>query len=237
MISGKRIVAVIPARGGSKRLPRKNVLELAGKPLIAWTIEAALDSKYIDRVLVSTDDDEIKLISKQFGAEVPFDRPKQLASDEASSESVLLHTLDDLECSGDTYQFVVMLQPTSPLRKSEDIDSSIEFLEEKAADAVISVCKSLHSPLWSNTLPKDFNMSNFIGRDIKGKRSQDLPDYYQLNGGVYVCSVSAFRKEKSLFINDNIYAYVMRQSRSIDIDNWIDYKMAEMLIKEEERVQ
>ena len=177
-----RFLAIIPARGWSKRLPKKNILELHEKPLIAYTIESALKSKYINKVVVSSDDDETLEISKSFGAEF-IKRPGELASDTATTFDAIKHTIDNLE----EYEYVVLLQPTSPLRNEKHIDEAIEFLEEKQADAIVSVCEMDHSPLWSNTLPKDGNMNNFLRDEVLNKRSQDLEKYYRLNGAVYIC--------------------------------------------------
>jgi len=124
----------------------------------------------------------------------------------------------------------VLLQPTSPLRNEKHIDEAIELLEKKKADAVISVCETDHSPLWSNTLPEDLNMSNFLRDEIKNKRSQDLPKFYRLNGAIYICKTDKFLEEKTFFIKNNIYAYIMDRKSSIDIDDEIDFKLAKVLI-------
>ena len=152
MIDNKKILAIIPARGGSKRLPRKNILNLAGKPLIAWTIEAALGSKYIDDVIVSTDDNEISTVAKKYGAKVPFIRPDKFSSNHASSISVVLHAIEFFQKADERYDYVVLLQPTSPLRTVKNIDESIELLQQKKCDAIVSVCNVDHSPLWCNTM-------------------------------------------------------------------------------------
>jgi len=230
MIDNKRILAVIPARGGSKRLPRKNVLNLSGKPLISWTIEAALGSKYIDRVVVSTDDDEIASISKKHGADVPFIRPDELATDKATSINVVLHLLKQLEVNGEYYDFIMLLQPTSPLRTIQNIDESVELLMSSNSDAVISVCEAEHSPLWCNTIPEDGDLSNFINKSIVNKRSQDLDKYYRLNGAIYLCDIRRLKEEKTFFQNSNCHAYKMEQEQSVDIDNKVDLLLAEMLI-------
>ena len=158
MINNNKILAVITARAGSKRLPDKNILDLAGKPLIAWTIEPAKQSKFIDKIIVSTDSIKIKNISEKYGVEVPFIRPKELASDSASSISVLKHAILFYK---NKFDYIVLLQPTSPLRKTLDIDNAIKMLGEKT-EAIVSVCETEHSPLWTNVLPKDLSMSNFI---------------------------------------------------------------------------
>ena len=152
MINGKSVLAVIPARGGSKGLPRKNIKDLAGKPLIAWSIDAAKKSKYIDRCIVSTDDKSVAETSKQHGSIVPFMRPPELATDDANSNDVILHALEML---GDPYDIVMLLQPTSPLRKSEDIDHALEFVQGNNVPTVVSVCSSNKPLHWHFTLESD----------------------------------------------------------------------------------
>ena len=231
MISGKRLLAIIPARSGSKRLPRKNILDLAGKPLIAWTIEAALESKYIDRIVVSTDSKEISSISRKYGADVPFMRPDELATDETTSIDVVLHQLDQLEECNDSYSYVILVQPSSPLRTAENIDESVELLKSRNSDAVISVCKVEHSPLWCNTIPADGSLLNFLDDSILNKRSQDLNQYYRLNGAIYLCNIKLLKKEKNFFLKSNSIAYKMNEEQSIDIDSKNDFMCASMQIE------
>ncbi len=221
----KTFLAIIPARGGSKRLPRKNILDLCGKPLIAWSIEAALKSKYISKVVVSSDDEEILNISSKFGADI-IKRPYELANDTATTFDAIKHTINNLE----KYDYIVLLQPTSPLRNENQIDEAIELLEEKKADAIVSVCEMDHSPLWSNTLPKDGNMNNFLRDEVLNKRSQDLEKYYSLNGAIYICKTDKLLENKSFFLKDNIFAYIMDRKSSIDIDEEIDFEIAKVLI-------
>ncbi len=230
MINGKRILAIIPARGGSKRLPQKNILELSGKPLIAWTIEAALASKYIDRVVVSTDSDKIAHISKIYGADVPFLRPNSLATDKSASIDVVLQLLDKLELIDDYYDYIILLQPTSPLRTTMNIDESIMMLMDRKCDAIISVCEAEHSPLWSNIIPENGNLSNFLDESILNKRSQDLDKYHRLNGAIYFCDSIRIKKEKTFFFNSNCIAYRMTQEQSIDIDTQLDFLKAEFFM-------
>jgi len=225
-INDKTFLAIIPARGGSKRLPRKNILDLVGKPLIVWSIEAGLKSKYIDKVIVTSDDNEILGIAKQFGS-YTIKRPEVLANDVATSFDAIKHTIENVE----KYDYVVLLQPTSPLRTSEQIDQAIELMESKKADAVISVCEMDHSPLWSNTLPHDDNMSNFLRDEVKNKRSQDLEKYYRLNGAIYICDTDKLLGKKSFLLKENIFAYKMDRESSVDIDEKIDFQFAEILIK------
>lgn len=226
MYHSKTFLAIIPARGGSKRLPRKNVLDLAGKPLVSWSIEAGLNSKYVDKVIVTSDDEEVLKISKQFGAEI-IKRPEELANDASATFDAIKHTIENLE----RYEFIVLLQPTSPLRNEKHINEAIELLHVKNADAIISVSKVEHSPLWSNTLPEDRSMSHFIQDEIKNKRSQDLGEYYRLNGAIYICRTEKLLNEKTFFIKDNIFAYEMDRACSIDIDEEEDFHLAQIRLR------
>ncbi len=234
MHQGKTFLAIIPARGGSKRLPRKNVLDLGGKPLIAWSIEAARSCPFVDEVLVTTDDDEIAEVAKLYGANVPFLRPASLASDTATSFDTIRHAIDFYKHElGKEFDFVVLLQPTSPLRASLEVSNAIDLLSQKDADAIISVCEVDHSPLWMNTLPSDLSMDKFLRDEVKNVRSQDLPRNYRLNGAIYICRTSRLLTEMSFFISDNIFAYIMKKDVSVDIDDLSDFKMAQCLISEQ----
>ncbi|MGE4444807.1 MAG: acylneuraminate cytidylyltransferase family protein, partial [Candidatus Altimarinota bacterium] len=216
----KTFLAIIPARGGSKRLPRKNILDLCGKPLISYSIEAGLKSKYISKVVVTSDDNEILTISKEYGA-VTINRPEYLANDTATTFDALEHTINSLE----KYDYIVLLQPTSPLRNEKHIDEAIALLNEKDANAVISVCETEHSPLWCNTLDEELNMSNFLSKEILNKRSQDLPKYYRINGAIYICKTEELLKNKGFFLKDKVFAYIMDKKDSVDIDEEIDFKL------------
>ena len=227
MVKGERCLAIILARGGSKRVPRKNILNLCGKPLVAWSIEAAQKSKYIDTVVVSSDDDEILEIAKSFGA-IPLHRPEIFSNDTATSFDAVTHVLEHIK----GYTYTILLQPTSPLRNENHITDAIELLKEKEADAVVSVCEVDHSPLWSNTLPDNRSMKHFLGDEVKNRRSQDLEIYYRLNGAIYICQTKKLLEEKSFFLKDNIYAYVMDRESSIDIDEEIDFKIASLFMEE-----
>ncbi len=232
MINGEKVLAIIPARGGSKRLPGKNILPLKGKPLIAWSIEAALNSIFIDKVVVSTDDIEIAEISQKYGAAVPFTRPENLSNDTASSIDVVIHTIDMLALSDEVYDIVVLLQPTSPLRTTEHINQAFNKYVEQDANGVVSVCEAEHSPIWCNTLPADNSLKSFLPEKYKNVRSQDLPTYFRLNGAVYIASISALKKSNSFIQGDKIFAYEMSTKASVDIDSEIDFKLAEFLAKE-----
>lgn len=225
MHNGKTFLAIIPARGGSKRLPRKNILDLAAKPLIAWSIEAGLQSNYIDKVIVTSDDDEILDIAKQYGSDT-IKRPDELANDTATSFDAIKHTIDNVE----RYDYVILLQPTSPLRTAKHIDEAIELLASKKANAIVSVSEMDHSPLWNNTLPDDGSMSNFIREEVKNKRSQDLKTYYRLNGAIYLTKIDKLLEEKSFLLTKNAFAYQMDRENSVDIDEEMDFKLAGLLI-------
>lgn len=225
MSSRRKYLAIIPARGGSKRLPKKNILDLGGKPLIAWSIEAALESNSIDTLVVSSDDTEILTIAKKYSAESIL-RPSALADDRATTFDAIKHTIENRE----SYEYIVLLQATSPLRTAKDIDKAIALLESKNADAVVSVCEMEHSPLWANTLDETLSMSGFLKEELLSQRSQDLEKYYRVNGAIYICKTQRLLEERSLFLKDNIFAYNMSRENSIDIDEAIDFKMAEFFI-------
>lgn len=230
MYKHRRILGVVPARGGSKGLPRKNVKALLGKPLIVWTIEQAKESKYLDRVIVSTDDEVIADISIKHGASVPFLRPRELATNDAKVIDVLIHAIDSLETNGDSYDLTMLLQPTSPLRISEDIDCAIELLFARKAQTIVSVCETEHHPYGANTLPADGNMQNFLKPEVINKNRQELPTFYRINGAIYLAYCDYLKTRKTLFGNET-YAYVMPRERSIDIDSQIDLEFAEYLLK------
>jgi len=226
VINDKSILAIILARGGSKRLPDKNILPLNRKPLILWSIQAGLNSEYVDRVVVSSNDNNILNISRKGGAEI-IKRPEELSTDHSASIFSVKHAISEI---GDKFDYTILLQPTSPLRTERHIDEAFELLMEKNADAIISVCKTKHSPLWSNTLPDDDSMNHFIKDKIKNIRSQDLPVYYSLNGAIYICKTQRLMIEETFFITDKIYAYKMNGIVSIDIDNELDYSFADYII-------
>lgn len=226
MLKDKSFLAIIPARGGSKRLPNKNIIDLCGKPLIAWTIEAGLKSKYIDELIVSSDSDEILSIAESLGAEI-IKRPDELATDAASSFDAAKHVIDSTK----KYDYVVLLQPTSPLREAYHIDESIEMLLEKNADAVVSLCEMEHNPLWSNTLDESMSLQNFMRDDIKNKRSQDLPTYYRVNGAIYICNTAELLKQQTFMLNNNIFGYAMNKNASVDIDEKLDLLIAKAIME------
>jgi CMP-N-acetylneuraminic acid synthetase len=227
--SGACLLAVIPARGGSKRLPRKNVLPLGGRPLIGWTIAAALDSGVLGDVMVSTDDDEIAQAARSAGAEVPWLRPAELATDTATSAAVLAHALQWHESLGRRCDGVVLLQPTSPFRTAQSIRGAVQaYLAMPAAErtAVVSVCPAPAHPAWCFGLSNG-ELSPVLGWDAVLTRSQDLPAAYTLNGAVYVLPPAIVRDGGPL-LRPGTRAYVMTDPReSLDIDTQDDWQAAE----------
>lgn len=226
MYKGKSFLGIIPARGGSKGLPHKNIRKLGGKPLIAWTIEQALRSKYIDRVIVSTDNPAIAKISKKYGADVPFMRPAELATDKAKSIDAVFHALFSLS---EKYDYVVLLQPTSPLRIADDIDACIKLCTGRRINSCVSVTESEKNPYWMYSLNKNGRMRRLIQTEKIIDRRQDLPKVYLSNGAIYVAQVDWLLNNKT-FVTDETYAYIMPSERSVDIDNDMDFKFTEFLL-------
>ena len=230
MLNNKKILALIPARGGSKGLPRKNIKPLLGKPLIAWTIEQALNSKYIDRVIVSTDDLEIAEISKKYGAEVPFIRPKELAQDDTPTIDVVFHTLDYFENKGEKFDIVILLQPTSPLRETSDIDRALEmFINNEDALSLVSVKENEHPPFWSLKLESNF-LKPLFEEKLFFKRRQELPQSYMPNGAIFIARVDTLKQYKTFYTPKTI-AYIMPPEKSIDIDTKFDFLLVESFLQ------
>tara|TARA_B100001758_G_scaffold235974_1_gene236598 strand:+ start:134 stop:829 length:696 start_codon:yes stop_codon:yes gene_type:complete len=226
LIKNKKILGIIPARGGSKGLLHKNILPFKGKPLIAWTIKQAQESQYIDRLIVSTDDNKIAEISKKYGASVPFIRPAELSNDKANLNDVILHSLNNIK---DSYDIIIVLQPTSPLRKTEDIDSGLDFMAYKKALSVVSICKS-HKPIeWNYHLKKDGIINPVLLQKTQGKNRQQFEKTYTPNGALFMINVEYFKKVNS-FYTELTYGYKMPPERSIDIDTELDFFIANAMI-------
>ena len=223
------IISIIPARGGSKGIPRKNIKLLNGKPLISYSIDASNSCSLIDDTYVSTEDAEISEISKGNNAEV-IERPDELASDDSSSIDVILHVLDYLENRGELPDLFVLLQPTSPLRTSEDIEASINSFLESDCDSLVSVCELDHRSLLNFSLEDGFLVQN-NNEALFNSRRQDIPTYYSLNGAIYITTPEFIRKNKS-FYSDKTIPHVMSKEKSIDIDTSFDFKLAEFLLNE-----
>lgn len=225
-----KILGVIPARSGSKGVPNKNIKMLAGKPLMCWTIDAALKSGIFSDIIVSTDSEKYAKIAKESGACVPFLRPKELASDQSSTMDVIRHLIAKLLESGKSYEYLAILQPTSPLRKADDIQKSLYELQQKRATSIISVCETEHSPFWMNTLPDDHLMENFLRPENNNVPRQKLNKWYRLNGAIYISKVDVLLKNGS-FYGPQSYAFIMSQGSSIDIDSELDFEIADFLLK------
>ena len=223
------IISIIPARGGSKGIPRKNIKLLNGKPLISYSIDASNSCSLIDDTYVSTEDAEISEISKGNNAEV-IERPDELAGDDSSSIDVILHVLDYLENRGELPDLFVLLQPTSPLRTSEDIEASINLFLESDCDSLVSVCELDHRALLNFSLEDGFLVQN-NNESLFNSRRQDIPTHFSLNGAIYITTPEFIRKNKS-FYSDKTIPHVMSKEKSIDIDTSFDFKLAEFLLNE-----
>lgn len=230
MINGKKILALIPARGGSKGVPRKNVKILGGKPLIAWTIEAANQSKYIDRVILSSEDEEIIEVAKKWGCDVPFIRPKELAGDNTSSMDVILHALEEIR----GYDYLVLLQPTSPFRQTRDIDNCIEKCLENNRNSCVSIVEVSQNPYWMYNRMDDGKIVPLLKKEKEVCRRQDLPKVYILNGAIYVSKIEWLKRTKKLLDNNTI-GYEMNFETSLDIDVPLDFRFAEFMMMFEDK--
>lgn len=230
MIAGKRVLALIPARGGSKGLPRKNVLPVGGRPLLAWTAEAALGARHVDHVVVSSDDDEILEAGRASGCEA-WRRPCALATDEATTMAVVLDVLD--ACPG--YETLVLLQPTSPLRDAGDIDAAFETFAASGAPACVSVTEAAQSPYWMFRLADDRTLRPVVDAPAEATRRQDLPRVYALNGAIYIADVAWLRASRS-FVGRETAAYVMPAHRSLDIDTPGDFEAFRKTVTESSHV-
>ncbi len=223
-------IAIITARSGSKGLKDKNIRILNGKPLMAYTIEAAIKSGMFDEIMVSTDSKEYASVAIKYGAKVPFLRTKKNSDDNASSWDVVKEVVKKYKDMGKEFNTVCMLQPTSPLRIAEDIVNGYKLFNEKKADTVIAVCETQHSPLWSNTLDESNCMKGFISDDILNCPRQKLQQYYRINGALYIRKISTLYNEGNMY-DCNCYAYVMPRERSVDIDTMLDFRIAQAMME------
>jgi len=226
MIGGRKVLAVIPARGGSKGVPRKNLREVAGKPLIAWSIEAVRGCRHVDRLVLSSDDAEIIAVASRWGCEAPFVRPAALAQDDTPGVEPALHAIDMLP----GYDLVVLLQPTSPLRSAADIDGCIALMDERGAPACVSVSPAEQSPYWMFALETGDRMRPLLPVASPAARRQDLPAAFVLNGAVYVADCAWLRQNRT-FLADRTIGYVMPAERSLDIDTEFDLEILALRFK------
>lgn len=226
MIDGKKVLAVIPARGGSKGVPRKNIRIVAGKPLIAWTIEEARQSKYIDRLVLSSEDKEIIEVARSWGCEVPFVRPRELAQDETPGIAPVLHAIEAIP----EFDIVILLQPTSPLRSAADIDGCLDRMVEAGAKACVSVVEAEQNPCWMFTLGTDGSMRPAVPGGNEHARRQELPTYFLLNGAVYAADCDWLKRSRT-FTADQTVGYPMSPEHSLDIDSEQDLEYLKSLLE------
>ena len=226
-------IAIITARSGSRGLKDKNILPLAGMPLIAYSIIAARESGMFREVVVSTDSEHYASIAEEYGASVPFLRSKELSGDFVGSWDVVKEVLEKYRTAFDMrFDTVCLLQPTSPLRSVQDIIGGYQEFEEKHADSVTAVCEMEHSPLWSMTLPKDLSLKEYIKKSDGDLPRQKLPTYYRINGALYIRRIDYYPDGSIELPETEAFAYVMPRERSIDIDTEIDFRLAEILMKD-----
>lgn len=230
MIGNKKILALIPARGGSKGIPHKNIKPIGGKPLLAYTIETALNSRYIDKVVVSTDSEEIREKAIDYGAEVPFLRPEALAEDTSTTLDVVLHAINEIE-KHESFDILILLQPTSPLRTVMDIDMALEKFVAGNFRPLTSVSMAEDHPRLIRKLIDEWTMQR-ITPDSSSVRRQDMDCYYRVNGSIYVNLITEIDINTSF--NDNEIPFVMESSHSVDIDEEKDIAMVEYYLKQKE---
>ncbi len=231
MYKNKKIICIIPARAGSKGLPGKNIKKLLGKPLIAYSIEQAKASGLIDRIIVSTDSQEIAKVAKQYGAEVPFIRPKILATDKSGTIDVLLHAIDWLK-RNDKYDFdiLVLLHANTPLRKTEDINKCIETLINKNAENIFSVTEAFRNPYFNMVEIDKKNRPRLVKKGSFATR-QSAPKVFDMNSSIYVWRKDVLKGKKNIFLKKSLL-YLMPKERSVDIDDYIDFKIAEIILRQ-----
>lgn len=228
MINNRKVLAIIPAREGSKGIKNKNIMELNGKPLVSYTIEAANRSKYIDYVMVSTDGEKIAEISREYGAHIPFMRPKQLALDTSKTVECIVHSIEELKKLDMKYDVLALLQPTSPLRTADDIDRALEIFEENGEEGVVSVREVSESPILMRSVGKDGRLVNLINCNSTIRR-QDMPKYYKVDGAIVVHAIEKINLDTSF--NDNPIPCFMEVSHAADIDKMEDAILAEYYLR------
>lgn len=229
MIDNKKILAIIPARGGSKGIPKKNIKAVSGKPMINYTIEAAKECEYIDKVIVSTDDEEIAEISMRAGAIVPFLRPDEMATDEAPLIDVVMHAVEFYERKAERYDIILLLQPTSPLRTSEDIQKALEYFIRKGEKPLASVSEVFENP----TLVRTFGEQNELKKIVDGEdavRRQDMKKFYRINGAIYINSMKELNENTNF--HENSLGYVLPREHSVDVDEPQDIVVAEYYLSQ-----
>ena len=231
MFCGQKVLAVIPARGGSKRLPDKNLRSIQGRPLVVKALDVARNSRFIDRGVLSTDDYRVAALAQEYGYSDMLMRPESLASDQATMTSVLLHVVGALRDQGSEYGYLVLLQPTSPLREARHVDQGFVRILERSATGLLSVCLSEKPKEWLGSIGAEGSLNEFIQETNLDAQTQDLRTSYQINGAIYIVPVEQFLKYKSLFLPEGMVALIMDRSESIDIDYDHDFQLAEWLLQ------
>lgn len=234
MYKGKRILGLIPARGGSKGLPGKNTKLLLGYPLVAWTVKQTLKSRYLDKIIVSTDDKKIAKAAKKYGAEIPFMRPKELATDKSDVIDTVFHALSHFERSGITFDYLALFEATSPLRNNNDIDKAIKKLIDRKndADSLVSVGKiALEHPAYAKIISDDKYLQPYINSGkAKVTLRQKLPSSYFPYGVIYLSKVSSIKKYKSVYAG-KILPYVIERWQNYEINDIFDFLCIEAILK------
>lgn len=233
MYKENKILALIPARGGSKGIKNKNIVELNGHPLIAYSIKTSLNSRYIDETVVTTDSEDIAKISKNYGASVPFLRPKELASDQAKTIDAVVHAIKMLHEVKLYFDVLILLQPTQPLRTANDIDGALEMFFEKGMQGLVSVSPVADHPLLIRSFDEEGNLMSLLGENSTCRR-QDMKNYYKVNGCIYINRICTLTKHTSF--NDNPVGYIMDGAHSVDIDDMEDLRLAEYYLQKKEAV-
>lgn len=228
MINNLKVLALIPARGGSKGIKDKNIVDVCGKPLIAYSIIAAQNSKYVDDVVITTDSEKIKEVAKKYGADVPFLRPAELASDNSKTIDAVVHATNTLKELGRDYDILLLLQPTCPLRTTEDINNSLELFVSKGCVALVSVNKVKEHPILMRKINEDGMMDNLLNLPSTIRR-QDMPPIYKVNGSIYINLVEELNNSTSL--NDNPLAYITDDEHSVDIDDLDDIERVKNILR------
>ncbi len=231
MIEDKKVLALVPARAGSKGLPGKNIRPFCGKPLLQWSVEHGLQARYVDKVIVSTDSEEFAQIARQAGGDVPFIRPAELSSDLSSSIDVILHAVEYLEAHDERYNILALLEPTSPLRRPQDIDGALEsLLQNKNAESIVSVSQvEAHHPAFLMRQGKDGFLTPFLS-DFEVLRRQDVAPLHFLDGTLYISWVNAIKKRKG-FYHEATLGYEMPKYQSFEVDDMDDFIISEALFR------
>ncbi len=237
MFKGQKVLGLVPARAGSKRLSGKNLICVADKPLLSWTLVAGLGSEIVDKVILSTDDQEIGNVGSQFGVGEVLSRPTSLANDNSSMTAVIRQVLQSLQERDENYGYIILLQPTSPLRTSRHIDEAFALIEQANAVGAVSVSQTEHPTEWMGKIDSNGLLDSFIRQTELDKQSQTFSTSYQVNGAIYIVPVERFLEENTLFLSSGMVAYVMKRIDSIDIDDEYDLRLAEWLIGQRDKKQ